>query len=93
MSPLDLVFWLRAALGVIAGWLSGLLGFVSANPDAARGAVLAVVVYTISYYVSRYLIKVNLPRKQMHKLITTGLGSFIMLFLFTWILYNTFVTI
>ncbi|MBI2184161.1 MAG: hypothetical protein HYU39_04290 [Thaumarchaeota archaeon] len=89
MKPLDIVFWIRVLLGFTAGILSGVLGFLGPSPEAYRGILVAVALYSISYYLVRYGIKVNIPPDQVKKLFTTGLSSFIMMFLFTWILYNT----
>lgn len=76
---------MRALLGGLAGLLASVLGFFD-----YRGVVLALVLYVASYYLARYVFEVNTPAKEGRKLITSGLGSFIMLFLFVWILYYTY---
>lgn len=91
LKPLDIVFWVRAISGFTAGLLSGALGFLGPGPEAYRGILVAAVLYSISYYLVRYVIRVKVPQEQASKLFMTGLGSFIMVFLFTWILYNTLV--
>jgi hypothetical protein len=91
MRPFDKIYWMRASLGVITGLLAGILGFLGPDiPGAYRGAILAIAIYGITYFTGRYGIVKQLQQGEARKLITSGLGSFVMLFLFTWILYNTF---
>jgi len=78
-------------MGVVAGLLSGMLGFITPSLDAWRGILLALALYILTYYFARYVLARGLPKGQGHKYVTLGIGSFIMLFLFTWILYNTFI--
>ena len=76
-------------MGVVGGLLAGLMGFTTANPEAYRGIVIAIALYMVTYYLARYVFARELPKGQGHKYVTLGIGSYIMLFLFTWILYNT----
>ena len=89
MSPLDKLFWLRVTLGSGGGLLSSLLGFVGPNTQAYNGVFVAIGLYLLSYYLVRYAARIPLAPDQRVKLVTTGLGSFVILYLFTWILYNT----
>lgn len=91
LKPTDKIFWSRALMGIFAGLLAGLLGFITPNINAYRGILIAVAFYALTYYLSRYVLAKDLPKEQSHKYVTLGIGSFIMLFLFTWILYNTFI--
>ncbi len=88
-QPLNVIFWIRAGLGTFTGLLAGLLGFTSDNPAAGLGALLAISMYLLSVFVVRGLYLTSIEAKDRRKLLTTGIGTFIMLFLFTWILYNT----
>ena len=74
-------------MGITVGIVSGLFGFISENP--ANSILLAAVVYIPTYYYARYLLPEVVGTKQYYKLLTTGLWNYIMLFLFTLILYNT----
>ncbi len=90
---LTILAWGRVGLGAIAGVLSGFLGFISTPPslneNAYYGAYLAILVYFLSYYWAKYGILKGIDPKNKNKLITQGIGTFIMIFLFTWIVYNT----
>ncbi len=88
-KPWDMIFWIRVALGSLTGLLAGLLGFTSENPASVLGAFLAISMYLFSVFLIRGLYQSSIEAKDSRKLLTTGLGSFIMLFLFTWILFNT----
>ena len=88
MKPITQIFWFRVIMGVTVGIVSGIFVFVS--DSSANGILLAAVVYIPTYYYARYLLPDLVGTKQYYKLLTTGLWNYIMLFLFTWILYNTF---
>ena len=92
MTPLDKLYWLRVAAGVLSGVFATLLGFVSANqPEAYKGVILALAIYALTSYAARYHMFKN-AAVSLRKIYTHGIGSFIMLFLFTWILLNTLIT-
>jgi hypothetical protein len=90
---LAILAWGRMGLGVIAGVLSGSMGFISSpiglNENAYYGAYLGVLFYFLSYYWAKYSVLKGIDPKNKNKLITQGIGTFIMIFLFTWIVYNT----
>ena len=82
-------------MGALAGAGAGFLNFLSlagnnaVNPNAYYGATVAIFAYIISYYLAKRILDINLARSDRNKAITQGMGSFIMLFLFVWIIYNT----
>ena len=88
MKPITQIFWFRVIMGITVGIVSGIFGFVS--DSSANGILLAAAVYIPTYYYARYLLPELVGTKQYYKLLTTGLWNYIMIFLFTWILYNTF---
>jgi len=90
MLPVDKVFWLRVLIAILAGSLSGLLNAKYGLPGS-DGALLGLFIYMLSYYLVRFTMANDFPVK--NKMLTTGLGSYIAFFLFTWILVNTFLTI
>ncbi len=93
LSPFDKIYWLRVAFGILTGLTAGLLGYLGpVQPGAERGVILAIAVYAITYYIGRYRIAKEIKENEVRKVITSGLGSYIILFLFTWILYNTLIS-
>ncbi|GIU70867.1 MAG: hypothetical protein KatS3mg003_0346 [Candidatus Nitrosocaldaceae archaeon] len=89
MDILDRVFWLRIGFAVIAGLVAGGLGFLSFNENAANGIGIGFLFYLISYIVARGIYGKIIPSTDKNKLITTGIGAYVFMFLFIWILYNT----
>ena len=90
---LAILAWGRAGLGAIAGVLSGFLNFTShpgaLNQNAYYGAYLAILIYILTYYWAKYGLLNGIDPKNKNKLITQGIGTFVMVFLFTWVVYNT----
>jgi zinc transporter ZupT len=94
-QKLSLLAWIRVGLGGLSGLLAGMLGFLTVEPNnpnqnAYYGAYIAILVYFLSYYFAKYSLLKGMDPKNKNKLITQGIGSYIMMFLFVWILYNTF---
>jgi hypothetical protein len=91
VKPLDKVFWVRASMGVISG---AILGFVThfTGLSGTNGILFAMLMYILSYYIARFTAGTEIPQKDTRKLVTSGLGSFILLFLFVWILITTLFT-
>lgn len=94
---LQMLAWIRVGLGIASGLLSGMLGTyysvgqtITFNPNSYTGLYVAFFVYVGSYYLGKYGLGIVLPQKDKNKLITQGIGGFIMMFLFFWILYNTY---
>ena len=91
MKQQDEIYWIRVVLGVMSGLLTGLLGFDSNNPAAAQGIVIPIVVYIFTFYVLR--LKFKDSAMSLRQILIKGIGSFIMLFLFSWILYNSLIIV
>lgn len=85
ISYTDRIFWLRAALGAGVGALSQLLF----DNDYQSGILLVIIVYLGSYYLVKQLWGGKMKPEDSRKLITTGMPSYILLFLFVWILLFT----
>ncbi len=88
MKPTDKLFWLRVVMGLLTGLILGILTVLTGF-SGSNGVLFAVLMYIASYYIARFTVAAQIPPKEARKLLTTGLMSFLMLFLFTWILINT----
>ena len=91
--------WMRMGFGALSGLVSGALGLVSPltlsstvqfNDNAWYGVYIAIFVYIITYYIAKYTILKGIAQKDRNALFTKGIGSYVMVFLFTWIIINTF---
>jgi len=81
---------MRIGFGVLAGILAGALGYLSFNPMAFRGIGIGFMIYFVSYIVTRFSFGKHLPPTDYRKMVTTGMAGYVFMFMFTWILYNTF---
>jgi hypothetical protein len=91
--------WFRVGFGALAGIIAGVAGFVTpvsvtaglttANPNAYYGFYVAIIVFLASYYFAKYSILKGIAPKDKNRLFTQGIGSFIIMFVFSWILFNT----
>jgi len=57
--------------------------------DYSNGLLLGVLVYLASYYLARYTWFRQMERELVSKVYSTGIGGYVMLFLFVWILLFT----
>ena len=87
---LDTIFWLRVGLGVLAGALSAIMGNPLQHHRGFLGLGIAIVIFIISYAIAKSL-RVPLLPADKKKLIMTGIGSYFLMFLFSWILVNTLI--
>ncbi len=81
----DKLYWLRLGLAAIAG----LAAQVLVGTDFTSGISLGIAMYLVSYYVARFTWYRGLGREAQGKIYTTGVGSFVLVFLFTWMLLFT----
>ena len=72
-------------MGVVAGVLASIVP----SADYTNGVALGILVYLISFYYARYIWYKGVDRQYQGKIYTMGLGGFVGLFLFTWILIFT----
>ncbi|NHI04118.1 hypothetical protein DYY67_1493 [Candidatus Nitrosotalea sp. TS] len=91
-SGLDKVFWLRVGLGILAGTISAIIGstMLHAHERAYTGLGIVIVLFIISYGIAKSL-RVPLPSSDKRKLIMTGIGSYFLMFLVSWILVYTII--
>ena len=80
LSVIDKIYWFRVVLGVATGSLAALI----AGADYTTAILLVLVVFLASYYIARYVWGANFSKEEQGKIYTTGMGSYIMLFLFFW---------
>lgn len=97
MRPLEKVYWLRLVLGVVAALACA--GYVIAAKEvpSANGpfplstffnsASIAIIVYLLSYYVVKF--KFQSVVKKPQKLITTGIGVYLLSWIALWALLYT----
>ena len=69
--------------------LGGLTAYQVFGTDYLNGVLVGIIFYLASYYLARYIWFRQLNRDDVGKIYSTGIGGFILVFLFTWILLFT----
>lgn len=98
----DKVYWFRVLMGIVGGALTAFLigsaeiverGDISLSVNSSeiafRGITILMFMYLISYYLAKFVIAPQIPTEQRRKWATAGIGSFIAIFWWTWILLTT----
>ncbi len=88
---LNKVFWLRVGLGILAGLISAIFGSpLDTNERIFIGFGIMIVLFIVSYGIAKSF-RVPLLPSDRRKLVTTGYGSYFLMFIFSWILVNTII--
>jgi len=90
-KKLDKLFYLRVGFAVIAGTLATFL-FEDIQGEERRWAsiVFMIIVFIVTIFIAKSM-NMQLPSSDRKKIITQGIGSYIFLYLFVWILTYTIV--
>ncbi|QDI88869.1 hypothetical protein Nisw_04710 [Candidatus Nitrosopumilus sp. SW] len=88
---LNKLFWLRVALAVIAGTAATFI-FEDIEGEERRWASIGfmIIVFFATIIVAKGM-KMQLPSSDRKKIVTQAIGSYIFLYLFTWIVTYTLV--
>jgi hypothetical protein len=88
-KKLDQLFWLRVGFAVIAGTLATFL-FEDIQGEERRWASIAfmIIMFIVTIFIAKSM-KMQLPSSDKKKIVTQGIGSYIFLYLFVWILTYT----
>jgi hypothetical protein len=90
LESLERVFYMRAALGLIAGIIAGIVIPPGTNQNTAAGTVIliGIIFYIVSYGVAKGIAK-DIPQTLRRKLATNGIFPFIFLLLMFMIIVYT----
>jgi hypothetical protein len=90
-KKLDQLFWLRVGFAVIAGTLATFI-FEDIEGEERRWASIAfmIIMFIVTIFIAKSM-KMQLPSSDKKKIVTQGIGSYIFLYLFIWILTYTIV--
>ena len=86
---LNKLFWMRVGLAVIAGAIATFV-FEDIEGEERRWASIAfmIIVFIGTIIVAKGM-KLQLPSSDKKKIVTQGIGSYVFLYLFTWIVTYT----
>ena len=90
---LDQLFWLRVGLAVLAGTAATFI-FEPIEGEDRRWASIAfmIIIFIVSAIIGKGM-KLQLPKSDRKKLVTTGIGSYVFIYLFMWIFTYTLVNL
>jgi len=86
----NLLFWLRFGFAIIGGAIATFLfEEIDGNEERRWSSIIfMIVLFIITCFIAKGM-KINFPKADRKKLVTTGMGSFIFLYLFAWIMTYT----
>ena len=102
-TDLDKIYWIRVGLGAVGGTLTELLTGCKVavtgptagaclnglTPDYSTGILVGLFLFLGSYYLLKSTIGKKFDKDEQRKIYTTGVGSFALLFVFSWVLLFT----
>jgi len=90
---INVLFWFRVTLAIMGG-IAATFIFDSIEGEVRRWTSIAfmIILFIVSIGIAKNM-KMQLPRSDRKKLVTTGIGSFVFLYLFSWILSYTLVNV
>jgi len=88
---LNKLFWLRVGLAIIAGTVATFI-FEDIEGEERRWASIGfmIIIFAGTIIIAKGM-KMQLPSSDRKKIVTQGIGSYIFLYLFTWIVTYTLV--
>jgi len=88
---LNTLFWLRVGLAILAGTAATFI-FEDIQGEERRWASIGfmIIIFAGTLVVAKTM-KMQLPRSDRKKFVTQGIGSYVFLYLFTWIVSYTLV--
>jgi len=88
---LNKLYWMRVVLAVIAG-TSATFIFADIEGEERRWASIGymIILFFVSIMVAKGM-KLQLPHSDRKKVVTQAIGSYVFLYLFTWIVSHTLV--
>ena len=86
----DMLFWLRFGFAIAGGAIATFLFEGIENSEEHRWSSIGfmIVLFIITCFIAKSM-KINFPKSDRKKLVTTGIGSYIFLYLFAWIMTHT----
>ena len=86
----NMLFWMRIGFALIGGAIATFLfeGIEDSEEHRWSSIIFMIVLFIITCFIAKGM-KINLPKSDRKKLVTTGMGSYIFLYLFAWIMTYT----
>jgi len=84
------LFWMRFAFALIGGVIATFAfdGIADMEEKRWSSIIFMIVLFVVSCFIAKGM-KINFPTSDRKKLVTTGIGSYVFLYLFAWIMTHT----
>lgn len=89
----DKLFWARIIIAATAGTVATIIFEPITGEERRWASIIFMISVFLGTIVLGKLMRIELPKSNRKKLITTGIGSFVFIYLFTWILSYTLINI
>jgi len=86
----DKLFWMRFAFALGGGIIATFVfdGIADSEEKRWSSIIFMIVLFVVTCFIAKGM-KINFPKSDRKKLVTTGIGSYIFLYLFAWIMTHT----
>ena len=86
----DKLFWMRFAFALIGGVIATFAfdGIAGSEEKRWSSIIFMIVLFVATCFIAKGM-KISFPKSDRKKLVTTGIGSYIFLYLFAWIMTHT----
>ena len=86
----NMLFWMRFGFAIIGGAIATFLfEEIDGNEERRWSSIIfMIVLFIITCFIAKGM-KINFPKSDRKKLVTTGIGSFVFMYLFAWIMTYT----
>jgi hypothetical protein len=90
MTPVVQLYWLRVALGIVAGAITAVLAALFESPDITtlvNSITVALLIYFVTYYILRGFYKSKIEKQS--KILSTAIGMYFFSWLSFFVLFYT----
>ena len=95
MTPVVQLYWIRTALGIVAGALSAVVAFLMGNmtniDTLVNSFTIALIIYLLSYYILKPLFQKKIEKQS--KILSTGVFMYFLAWLPFFILFYTVIKV
>ena len=86
----NMLFWMRFAFALIGGVIATFAfdGIADSEEKRWLSITFMIVLFVVTCFIAKGM-KISFPKSDRKKLVTTGIGSYVFLYLFAWIMTHT----
>lgn len=85
MAGFEKLYWSRFGFGILGGYAAEKVF----GTDLLNGISLMILFYLFTFYIARYGLYRKVAKENVTKLYTTGIGTYVIVFLWFWVLFFT----